>query len=248
MTSRPFGIMDALKFGFNGLWNNLWRIFLVFVILFGALAAMNILFLAAGILLSLVGINLQLFTTPPDAGSEVVTINLYSLMALLSFIFLFILAVVSAIHMAIGRIALDTYDKKKTDLKAMLRTLLPLFGVYMMVSALFYLLTLFGFLLFVIPCIFWFIKYNFVDLIVIDTGMGVIDAFKRSNKLTYGHKWYLLWEYVLMNLLFLISIVTIIGPIVFPIVYMFSRAYIYRKLVEAHDKDIAQFTAVPPNM
>jgi uncharacterized membrane protein len=244
MSSRSFGIMDALKFGFSSLWNNLWRIFLVFVGIFGALAAINVLFFLAGILLHLVGINLQLFTTPSNAGSYATTINLCSLLAFLFFLLLFIFTFISAINMAIDRIGLDAYDKKKTALKS----LIPLLGVYMMGSALFYLLTFFGFFLLVIPCIFWFTKYNFVDLIVIDTGMGVIDAFKRSGKLTYGHKWYLLGEYVLMNLLFLLSIVTIIGPVVLLFVFAFSRVYIYRKLVESHNEDIAQFTAVPPNM
>lgn len=231
MTPRPFNMIDALKFGFSALWDNLLQVFLIFIGGIVALGVINILFWL--IFLS--------FYTP---GSDAHAINIYPILTFVFFALLFIFVASFAFNMAVGRIALDTYDKKKT----FLTSLFPLLGLYLLVTTLFYMLTSFGFALFLIPGIIWFFKYNFVDLIVIDTGMGVIDAFKRSNEITYGHKWYLLAEYVLMNLLIIVSIVTIIGPIVLTFVYMFSRAYIYRKLVEAHNKDISQFTAVPANM
>jgi len=147
-----------------------------------------------------------------------------------------------AMNMALDRIALDAYIGKKTKLIS----LLPLLSIYIVVLTLFMILTALGYLLIIVPGVIWFMKYNFVDLIVLDTRLGVIDAFKRSNQITYGHKWYLCGVYAVALLLMFVSIITIFGPFILMFVYVFSRAYIYRKLVEAHDKDIAQFTAVPP--
>jgi hypothetical protein len=236
MTPRPFGIMDALKFGFSGLWNNLWRMFLVYVGAVGAIFALAAFFGVGGSIASVwsrVGSS--------DGSSD----SLLALVWVAFFIIaLFGLILKFSINMASGRIALDACEAKKTEFKS----LLPKLSTYIVAVSLFNLLTIFGFMLLVIPGLICLIKYNFVDLIVIDTRMGVIDAFKRSGELTYGYKWYLCGVYALSLLLMFFSIITIVGPFVLSFVYVFSRAYIYRKLVEAHDKDIAQFTAVPPNM
>ena len=231
MTSKPFSIIDALKFGFSALWENILQVGLVFI---GGIIALGVLNVVTWL------IFLIFYTVKSDPN----TMNIYPVLMFFLFVFFLIFLASFAFNMVIGRIALDAYDKKKTEL----RPLLSVFGIYLLATTLFYWLTFFGLILFIIPGVIWYFKYYFVDLIVIDTGMGFVDAFKRSNELTYGHKWYLLAEYLLMNLLILVSIVTIIGPVVLVLVNMFSRAYIYRKLVEAHNKDISQFTAVPANM
>lgn len=236
MTPKPFGIMDALKFGFNALWNNLWRIFLIYLGAFAAFFVIAALFGGVGTILS----------SYIKAGSSDGSADSVLLLVWLSLIILAVFGLILrfGVNMGLDRVALDACEEKKTGFKA----LLPLFGIYVIVGSLFTAMTIFGLILMVIPGMILLIKYNFVDLIVLDTGVGVVDAFKRSSALTYGHKWYLCGVYLLSLLLMFISIVTIVGPFILTFVYIFSRAYIYRKLVEAHDKDIAQFTAVPPNM
>ena len=46
-----------------------------------------------------------------------------------------------------------------------------------------------GFILFIIPGLIFSIKYMFTPYLVIDKGMGPIEALKASGKLTDGIKW-----------------------------------------------------------
>lgn len=221
MTPRPFEFMDALKFGLNALWNNIVRLLLVYGATLLAGLGLAGLFAMGGRFASYLGNWLVL--------------HVFVLIVLG-------MALRFAIYMVLDRVALDAVENKKTDF----RDLVPLFGTYVLAVVLFSALTFLGCILLLVPGIIWFIKYNFADLIVLDTGMDTLDAFKRSAQLTYGHKWYLLGVFLLALLLMIISVITVIGPFVLMFAYMFSRAYIYRKLVESHNADLEQFTAVPP--
>lgn len=224
---RPFEIMAALKFGFNALGNNFLRVVGVYLRAIGA-------FIGIGGIFALFSLIIAWLI---HADANVLLIEIMSFATITSFFILFVVgfSIKFVVGMALDRVALDAYDKKKTKFRA----LLPLLGSYVMAIALSGLLTIFGLLLIVIPGVIWFIKYNFADFVVIDTRMGAIDALKRSGQLTYGHKWYLAGVFLLAIILLSISIITIIGPFVLMYVYTFSRAYIYRKLVESHDKDRA---------
>lgn len=62
-------------------------------------------------------------------------------------------------------------------------------GEYFLVSILVALIIYCGFVFLIIPGIVMSIAYSLSAILVIDKGMGATDALKRSNDITYGHKW-----------------------------------------------------------
>jgi len=64
-----------------------------------------------------------------------------------------------------------------------------LFLKYFGVSLLYALIVMGGTLLFVIPGMYWSLKFYFAPFLVIDKGMGPIEALKESARLTDGVKW-----------------------------------------------------------
>ena len=63
---------------------------------------------------------------------------------------------------------------------------------YFAVSFLYGLLVAFGFILLVVPGIYWAIKYSFSELLFIDKEIGIKEAFNLSGKMTQGIKWQLI--------------------------------------------------------
>lgn len=219
MNTRPFGIRGALEFGLAALWKN------IFLIL-GVVAVGNLMvFLAASI---------------PFLG------------------FIIALVCIAFQFMTLSRIGLDFYDGKTVNL-ARIRQLMPIIGKYMVANLLVYsfgilsvLLTVLRLYFFTNSCLLeraivflifanliWLVIYGFADLVVVDTEMGPIEALKRSNQITYGHKWYLSGIYLLAfliggicSIIFAVPVIGFILACVLSYAVIFFRVYIYRKLLE----------------
>jgi len=120
----------------------------------------------------------------------------------------------------------------------------PYFLNMLVGSILYGLLVLAGFILLIVPGIYWALKYQFYGFLIVDQNMQPVDAIKRSGHMTQGSKWHLLGFWLAafgVNLLG--AIACGIGLFVtFPLTYL-AHAHIYRSLAYA-----AQFTqpAVQP--
>ena len=133
------------------------------------------------------------------------------------------------------RIGLDLHDYGSSNLKQLFLSYHVLIS-YLVAGFLFGLLTMFGFILFIIPGIIWGIKYSFFDLIIIDTQCGPLEALKKSALLTQGAKWPLFLFFLASVGIVLVSILIIIGPLfTVPAVFL-ARIFIYRKLLAAQQK------------
>lgn len=75
-------------------------------------------------------------------------------------------------------VSLDTFTK-----------VLPLTGKYLLGMILFILIVMGGTLLFILPGVYFSFKYYFAPFLIIDKGLGPIEALKESAKLTDGIKW-----------------------------------------------------------
>jgi len=93
------------------------------------------------------------------------------------------------------------------------------------------LIVLAGLVLLIVPGIIWGIKYMFAPYIVVDRGAGVGDALKESGRITYGHKWQLLWlGLALLGLNMLGFLALLVGLLVTIPVSALSLAHAYRTL------------------
>lgn len=114
------------------------------------------------------------------------------------------------------------------------------FWKYLGASILFGLAVAVGFVLLIVPGIIVALMFMFTTFIVIDRGLGPIEAMKESRRITYGHKWSLLGftlMLVLINLLGVIALV--VGLLVSIPVSSLAVAHAYRVLSGRTPQDAA---------
>lgn len=131
------------------------------------------------------------------------------------------------------RILLDTVESKTP----IINTLISQGSFYMnMLGALFLqsVIVVVGFILLVVPGIYFAIRLTFVPFLVIDKKLNPIDALKESWKMTEGQVWHLFKLMVVFVLLVLLGVLLlVVGLLVTVPLGALMVAYVYRKLSPA---------------
>jgi uncharacterized membrane protein len=112
-------------------------------------------------------------------------------------------------------------------------------GIYMrflMVSILYSLIVLGGFILLIIPGIYIALRYCFAPILVIDKKMGIGEAFDKSKEMTKGKKWKLLGFFAASLVFVLLGLIAIgVGIVITYIIYELAFIHMYRNLVNESD-------------
>lgn len=91
-----------------------------------------------------------------------------------------------------------------------------------------------GFFLLIVPGIYFALKYQFVNQLIIDKKLGILEAMKESARITKGKRMSLLGFDCMCFLVILLGVIALgVGVFVaMPVVWL-AEADIYRKLVNA---------------
>ncbi|MCZ6468822.1 MAG: DUF975 family protein [Candidatus Dadabacteria bacterium] len=141
------------------------------------------------------------------------------------------------------KIALRLYDNERIGSYGFLSFSSSLFFKYLLGYLLLWLVIIIGLILLIVPGMYLAIKYQFVPYLIVDKNMDVIEAFKKSGKMTDGSKWNLfLLTILLVIIIFLGFLAFIVGIFVALPIAMVAVAYVYRKLSsnEVVHSDIAR--------
>lgn len=137
------------------------------------------------------------------------------------------------------KIYLNVLHDKKLEAKDLFK--LPTLNTikYYVTVFVYGLMVIVGLIAFIVPGVYFFFKYFYASLLVLDKDMGIIEAGKRSAEITQGYKWKLA-EFLLMLIVTFIAIIItgliclIIGviPALFIATWIatFSNLHVYRKL------------------
>lgn len=123
-------------------------------------------------------------------------------------------------------------DKKKAGIKELFSYFdAKLIFRFILVSVLYSIIVGFGLIFFIIPGIYFAIKYLFALYIFVDKRTGVIESFKESSKITEGIKWKLFkLGLVQIGIIVCGALAFFVGLFVaIPVNYL-ADIYIYRKL------------------
>ena len=136
------------------------------------------------------------------------------------------------IGMGITLVLLRAYDGVETDYGDLFEPV-RLFWKYLSMTILVLAVVFVGLLLFVIPGIIAGIALSFAPYLVIDKGLGPVDAIKRSVSLTEGHRWNLFIFALLLVALNLLGLAALgVGLFVTIPISALAVVHVYRWLLE----------------
>ena len=102
---------------------------------------------------------------------------------------------------------------------------------FLAASFLYGLLVVFGLILFIIPGIYFALKYGMVTYVIVDKNAGIGEAFGMSARITNGNKWNLLMLGILVMLVNIAGLLALLyGLLVSIPVTMIASAYAYDRL------------------
>ena len=135
------------------------------------------------------------------------------------------------ITMGLIKISLKFCDNEKAKISDLFSAY-PLFLKYLIGSILYALIILGGLILLIIPGIIWSIQFQFFGYLIVDKGLGPIEALKESARITKGNKWNLFLFGILLGLIKILgALALLVGLFVTIPTAMIANAFVYRKLL-----------------
>lgn len=157
-----------------------------------------------------------------------------------------IITVLIQILLNVGAIAivLKLVDGIKPSFSELFTTTKP-YVQFVLVTILMSLIVGVGFILLIIPGIMLAIGLQFATYLVVDKGMGAVDALKKSWEITNGVKWKLLGFAIVIWIVNLLGFVLFgVGMVVTIPLTMIAMAYVYRTLEKQSEGSVV---VAPPS-
>lgn len=239
INQKKFSTVEALKFGFY--------IFVENILFFLALGTLSLIIISTGIFIATTIGYFPYLNTIIDSLREhhsafmnilAVPQNYFQLDIRESNLVLFgtilfgllIQLVYRFVALGIVRINLDLYDTRTSTLRHLFSGF-PFLLKGFVAGILYALLVIFGLCLFVVPGIFFIIKYGYYQRIIVDTNAGIFESFGKSAQITNGSKWSIFGLLFIAVFLFLHLGFVITYPAI-----LLAQTYVYRTLKAAHQK------------
>ena len=202
MNTKTFSDGAALRFGWEKMKEHMGFFIIMFLVMLGV---------------GLAPMILMIFV-PED----------YWYLSLILFATYFVLVTIMGIGFV--QIILDATDGKRPMLSTLF-TRWNIFFKYLGVTIVFGFVVYVGFLLLIFPGVIWMLKYWFAPLLVVDKGMGPIEAMKKSSEMTMGLKWDLLGFYSVTSVVNVIGMICLYVGLIFTApATMIAMTKVYREL------------------
>ncbi len=135
------------------------------------------------------------------------------------------------VDMGLLKIALEVNDNKKPEYSELYKNY-PLFIKYFIANLLYGIIVAIGFVLFIVPGIIFALKFQYFGFLIVDKGLGPIEALKKSWEMTKGVKWNLFLLGLLLGLINIAGMLALlIGLFATIPTTLVANAYVYRKLL-----------------
>ncbi len=239
METKKFSTVESIKFGFYTVIENVLFFLALWLICFGVLFAG--LFLATFI--SYFPFLNTIFAFLRENNSTVMNylavphnylqLDIRTSSALLfSTLFFGLLLKLLYRYLSLGiiRIALDFYDYQTSSLRQLFSGMPYLFKAFI-AGILYNMMVTIGMVFFIIPGIYFLIKYGFYEQLIVDKNVGIFESFRQSAEITQGSKWHI------FGLLFIFWCINItacffccLGLLVTYPALVLAQIYVYRKL------------------
>lgn len=133
-------------------------------------------------------------------------------------------------------IQLAATDDKQVDFADLFKTK-GLFWRYLGASLLVWLIVFGGTLLFIIPGIYFAIRFMFVNNAIVDKRISISESLNYSSELTLNNKWYLIGWGLMMFGINLLGVMALFVGLIFTIPFTtFATMVLYRRLTKNVDQ------------
>jgi uncharacterized membrane protein len=168
MSNNIFEPINPIRFGWNTLKSNR-QFFVVLMVIVTALyyipALIQIMFLSKAI-------------SPPEAFS----LEMIAIFSVIIYVIIY-----QVVELGLLSITLDFRDGKSPEIEDLFSNY-RLFLKYFAASIIYGLMVAIGFILLIVPGIYLALKYTFYGYLIVDKGLGPIEALKESGRMTEGAK------------------------------------------------------------
>lgn len=139
------------------------------------------------------------------------------------------------LEMGILKISLTLHDGLKAKMPDLF-SCFPLFFRYVGGMALYLLIVAGGLVLLIVPGVIWAVRFGFYACLIVDKGLGPVEALKKSYEMTRGSAWNVFLLDILSAGIILLGILClVIGLFAAIPVTLLAWVYVYRKLLSAPD-------------
>ena len=107
------------------------------------------------------------------------------------------------------------------------------YGIFLLASILFYIGTVIGLILLIVPGIIFIATFGFYGFVIAERGDGVavLESLQRSAELTRGHRWTLFGMAIVLFLVNIVGLIACFVGVVFTLgITLITWAYLYRAL------------------
>lgn len=168
-----------------------------------------------------------LFNLIPSVFSTYFDDSIYTPVVLGIFIIL-----IAILTLGMIRTTLSHVDKKDTSLADLFR--LHLFGRYLAVALIYLFMVIGGLILFIIPGVYWGLKYQFATYLVVDKKLSMAKSFEESARIVDGYEWDLFGYLLIMIVLNIFGIIFFLVGVIFTLpITIAGYSYLYRQLAKA---------------
>ena len=223
---KKLPIKESIEFAAKTMWNNIGTILLGSVSWFIALVLgiISVLFVGGGIVSGLYYVAFRSMGYSMSLMRIVCGI-LFPISIITAVIAL--LFIVSALYLGFNKFLLQFDDEHEGSIETIFSCFNSITFRYIITAILRKILVLIGLILFIIPGIFFLIRFQFYRLLIIDRNDGIISSLRNSYRITRGRTLTLLIVTILITLLHYIS--GIFAILVVPFTLLI-QIYLYRFL------------------
>ena len=134
------------------------------------------------------------------------------------------------VALGLVRVGLDLVDGHSGSYEDLFSQAHLVFG-YLIASILHTLVSFLGILLLIVPGIVWYAQFSLWPYLMVEHGMGPIEAMKESSRITRGHRGQLILFYLALALVAIVGLAAFVVGIVPALgVITVSTAFVYRRL------------------
>jgi hypothetical protein len=166
-----------------------------------------------------------------------------ALLKIITMIMSWIISIIFGI--GIKKIALDFCDEKKPSVGTLFAAS-DCFWRFFGTAILYGLIVMGGFILLIVPGIFWAVKYHLCFYFVVDKGIGPVAALKASGQTTMGVKWELFGFGIICGVINMLGLLCMVVGVfaAYPTVIV-AYALVYRQLL-AQTPQLEELGILPP--